>query len=148
MKLSDFLKYSILLLIVTIPVIAILLLILIHPNHIAHKTILEYLRIAISWPGVTLVFSFVVLFIALLLLKKKTKTEYIEMPKAEVTGFITIVGKTEDGSLIIKSNKKENIGDGNAVVNQAFIMDYFNNLQNIRLLKLELKKYQNKLLQK
>ena len=148
MKLSDFIKYCVLLLIVFIPIIAILILILLFPNHIMHKTILEYLKIALSWPGITLLFLFVALFIALLLFKRKTKTEYVVWPKANVTGFINLIGKTEDGNLIIRNNKKDKIVDGDAVVNKAFIMEYFDNLHKIKLLKLELKKYQNKLLQK
>lgn len=125
-------------------------LIALFPTHAAHQTILKYLRVVLSWPGVALLLIIVLLpFFRSIISPNKTETKivYEELPKPKVTGFIKIVGKTEDGNLIINP-QKFSIEDGDAVVNKGFVMKFMDHTIKIKTLELELKRYREKLLEK
>jgi len=78
----------------------------------------------------------------------REKIKFIELEKPEVTGFIQIIGKTDEGDIIIKADEKYKIADGDAIVNKAFILKFNENLQDIKSMREKLEKYQNKLLEK
>jgi hypothetical protein len=122
-------------------------LIVLFPTDAAHQTILEYLKVILSWPGVALILAIVLACVYRSIISPKTKIVYEELPKPKVTGFINIEGKTEDGNLII-SGKKYTIEDGDVVVNKGFIMKFMDNLTKIKTLELELERYKEKLLEK
>ena len=128
--------------------VAVIGLIFLFPTHPGHQTILEYLRVVISWPGVALLLTIILLpFIRSIISPDKTEIVYEELPKPKVTGFIKIEGKTEDGNLIINP-QKYSIEDGDVVVNKGFIMKFSDHIKEIKILELELKRYREKLLEK
>jgi hypothetical protein len=117
---------------------------------LAAGLMLEYLKVIVSWPGATLMTVVFVTFIVTLFFQKKTESKYIEVesPKPEVTGFISVLGHTNEGDVIIKSEKTQKIQDGDVVVNKGFILRFFDDKMELKKLRLELKKYQEKLLEK
>jgi hypothetical protein len=148
MKIKKSLRKVIFEVIVLLIVVGVIALIANFPTHQAHSTIMEYLKIILSWPGVILILSFILLYIMRLIYFPKTKIEFVEIGKPDVTGFIKIIGKTEEGNLIIKNENNYKINDGDAIVNKSFIIMFHENQTKIRKLKKELKRYQEKLLEK
>ena len=51
------------------------------------------------------------------------KAKLIPVGKAKVVDFVSIVGKTDEGYLIIKNDKGE-IEDGQVIVTYALVMEY------------------------
>jgi len=127
MKFKEFFKENIFILIILLIIIVPIIIIILFPNHKAHNTILEYLKIIFSLPGVILISSFILLYIIRLIFFPKTKTEFVEVGKEDVTGFIKIVGKTKEDDLIIKNDKKYKIEDGCVIVNEEFILKFWEN---------------------
>ena len=76
------------------------------------------------------------------------KTIIIREKDPDVTGFINIKEKTDDGNLVIELKENYKIKDGDVAVNEALIMDYYDLKKEVKNLKLELAKYQEKLLEK
>ncbi len=148
MKIKEFLRKVFFVLIVPLIVVGVIALIVNFPTHQAHSTLMEYLKIILTWPGVILILSFVLLYIMRLIYFPKTKIEFVETGKPDVTGFIKIIGKTEEGNLIIKNEKNYKINDGDVIVNESFILMFHENQKKIKTLKKELKRYQEKLLEK
>lgn len=150
MGFKELFKYLIFNLIGLLVFVLIIGLIVLFPTHAAHQTILEYLRVVLSWPGVALLLA-VILFPFIWSIISPNKTErkivYEELPKPKVTGFIKIEGKTEDGNLIINPEKCS-IEDGDVVVNKGFIMKFLDHKMEVKRLELELKRYIEKLLEK
>lgn len=109
---------------------------------------MEYLKIIISWPGVVIIAPFVLIYIIRLAFFSTSRTEYVGNRKENITGFVKILGKTEDGNLIIKNQENYEIKDGDAIVNEAFMLKFFDILVNVRDLEKEVKKYQEHLLKK
>ncbi|MGA2585656.1 MAG: hypothetical protein ABSF88_01310 [Candidatus Aminicenantales bacterium] len=130
-------------------IIVLIALIAKYPTHQVHATILEYLRVILTWPGVIFVLGIILLlFFGRFMLFPREKIKFIELEKPEVTGFIQIIGKTDEGDIIIKADEKYKIADGDAIVNKAFILKFNENLQDIKSMREKLEKYQNKLLEK
>jgi len=147
MGIKEFFKKIIFIFMSLLIFVLVISLIILFPTHAAHQTILEYLKIILSWPGVALILAIMLLCVYRSISSPKTKIVYEELPKPKITGFIKIEGKTEDGNLII-NGKKYSIEDGDAVVNKGFIMKFYDHLMKIKTLELELKRYREKLLEK
>jgi len=128
--------------------LTVIILIILFPNHKAHSTVLEYLKIVFSWPGVIIIVPFILIYVIRLAFFSTTRTEYVGNRKENITGFVNIVGKTEDGDLIIKNQENYEIKDGDVIVNEAFMLKFFDILVKAKSLEKELKRYQEHLLTK
>jgi len=97
-------------------IISILLIIgLIFIKKIPNQTILEYGKIIISYPGAIIFVSILTLFIIIYLHSGKESIIIYEKDP-DITGFINIKKKTDDGNLVIELKENYKIKNGDAVV--------------------------------
>jgi len=120
---------------------------LVFVRQVPHATILDYIKIFISWPGAIIIVAIISFYLFRFELKGGQKTKILYEKDPNVTGFINIKEKKENGDFVIGIKRNYKICDGDAVVNKAFVMRFYDMQKELESLKLELKIYQEKLLE-